>query len=171
MGRVIQNKAEAARVKYHAVKAMVDGATTDGERAAAQHALDAHVRRHGVPEEKVGKDFQALFDAVGGGRARSTDDVRRVGRGEWARYCRWKHVTPELSPELQRAMAPDHKVVLMSCIRTRKEHRCMGCGTEFPRGARLWRPILYNGNYRMDRLCPTCFAPDPKAPPTLEQVD
>ena len=41
--------AKRRRGRYSALRAMVDGATTDGERVAAQNALDRHVERWGEP--------------------------------------------------------------------------------------------------------------------------
>lgn len=140
----------APTTRYRQIKAMLEGATSDGERASAQNALDAHVRKFGEPTPE---------------RPREPDVRVPMGR-----FCRWSRVDPPLSPELGRAIAPDGHRVLMHCVTVRKDHRCVGCGETTPKGGRLWMALAYNGNYRMHRLCCDCFAPNPKAPPAIEDT-
>lgn len=141
------------RKRYEALKAMVAGATTEGERVAAQNALDRHTGRWGIPDPDP---------------ARVPRTLERIP-GKNGAWCRWGRYVPAMSPELWAASAPDGKLVLMTCVKTRRVggHKCAGCWVHFPKGSRLWRPTAYNGNHRMDRLCPECFAPDPKAAPAI----
>ena len=155
MAKKPQSRAAALRARHAAIVAMVEQATTPSERGNAENALRVHLERYGEPS--AAPEPYLLF----GGKER----LENIGTTVW---CHWKRLVPPLSAELWRSQAPDGKRVFMSCVRTRKAHWCTGCGLNFPNGSRLWRPIAYNGNYRMDRLCPTCFAPDPEAPLAIE---
>lgn len=53
-------------------------------------------------------------------------------------------------------------------LRDIDKRKCKGCGLALQPGNRAWRAVAYNGNYRMDRFCTVCFAPDPNERLKLE---
>ena len=146
--------------RHAALTALMEGATTEGERVAAERALARHIKRHGAPPKKKERPH---FKPV------------RVGVSRWMNYG-------PLDDEglLYEADPPDPRRrgwnrVYMGCITLRRRPRgdgpgrthvrlCSGCHRKMRPGERAWRPLDgCNGNNRMDRFCVTCFAPDPLA--------
>lgn len=132
---------DVVAARYAKIKALRDGATTEGERAAAQAALDRHVEAHGRPPARPAAS------------ARGVPHFRPLGR--WAVDSEGP-LNPPVST-LWRARTPRGEHVLLATSKMRKAHRCASCHAEIRSGEIAWRPIAYNGNFRMHRICLDCL--------------
>lgn len=153
---------EKVRTRRLAIEAMVQGATTPGEKEAAERALARHVERYGDLGEPPAKRLRPQYPGT------------RVGISRW-----WNNGPAGEEGTLYYATPPydadtrNLDRVFMVCVTLRRRRRsidrkCSGCRGLLRPGERAWRAVAYNGNHRMDRFCCICFAPDPKALPKLK---
>jgi len=138
--------------RFNALHALsIDMSTTEAERASAEARLKEYLTKYRT-EAMLWRKQQ---DASQRTRLLREETVA-IGSG----LSRWRR-GDELRPGLWRGIVPDGVQVMVTICTVRKEHVCRGCRQTIPKGGRAWRAVAYNGDYRMQRHCVACWAPDP----------